>query len=142
MSRNSCAQSVKEQNAFEEVELCTGFDILNGKSLLCQETFFDTRQNSHIPLEGIATTPQSYQDDFGSKRPVLIEPADIMLPSYVPLVFSENGEKSDLHAPDYSRRNSFTEQDVLPSHFVYIAPEDNHWPYWGNDGDLPGIHLG
>ena len=106
MSPTSCAQSVKERNAFEEVDLCTGFDVLNGNSLLCQETFFDTRRDSHIPLEGIATTPQQYQDDsyqeyFGSEKPVLIEPADIMLPPCVSLVFSEDVEKSNLRAPDY-----------------------------------------
>ena len=139
MSPTSCAQSVKEQNTFEEVELRTGFSILNGNSLLCQETFFDTRQDSHIPLKGIATTSRSYQDDFGSELPVPIEPADLMLPPYVPLVFSEGVETSDLRATDYSRRNSFTQQDVLPSHFIDIAPEDNDWPYWGNDGDLSGI---
>jgi hypothetical protein len=47
-----------------------------------------------------------------------------MLSSYIPLAFSKDIEKSGLHAPDYSRRNSFTKEDVLPSHFVYIA-EDN-----------------
>jgi hypothetical protein len=142
MSLTSCAQAVKEQKSLGEVMLCTGLDILNGKSLLCQKTFFDTRQDSHKPFEGIATTPQSYQDDLGSELLVPVEPADLMLPSYVPLAFSEDVGKSSLHAPDYSRRNSFTDEDVLPSHFVYIAPEDNDWPYSGNDAGLPGSYLG
>ncbi|KAJ5330521.1 hypothetical protein N7476_000304 [Penicillium atrosanguineum] len=129
MSLTSCAQSVKEQNAIEEVEFCTGFDVLNRNSLLCQESFVDIRQDFHILPEGIATTPQSYQDESGSELPDPTEPADKMLPSFVPLVFSECVEKLDLHAPDYSRRNSLTQQDVLPSHFIDIAPEDNDWPY-------------
>jgi hypothetical protein len=86
MSPISWSQSVQEQKAFGEVDLCTSFDILSGNSPLCQEVFVDTRQESHILPEGIATTPQSYEDNSGSELPDLYKPADKMLPSFASCV--------------------------------------------------------